>query len=497
MRCVLPAVLLIVACTVAVAAEGAPRAFPGAEGFGATSLGGRGGRVIRVTTLAATGPGSLNEAVTTPGPRIVVFDVSGIIRGDVEITHPRLTIAGQTAPGAGITLVGMLRNRYRIKPPLHDVTIRFLRVRPPRHPRKWAGGDCLQLSEIDRLIVDHVSCSWGSDENVDLCSSRNLTVQWCTIEESDPTGHRKGPHNFGMIMGYKGKDATLHHNLFAHHRRRAPLNGLEILDQRNNVIYNMHDPLTFHPPSRNWQRPGKPWRMNLVANVFIDGPDTRGHREKNSDLDRMLYRRDHADLFEAGNLLAWRGRVVRSRAEPRAQKPWAAPTVKTHSAGDAYRLVLAHAGCLPRDVVSKRMINEVKKRAGRWGRHDPPGGLMAGLSPGKPPTDSDGDGMPDAWERTYELDPNDPADASRTVPAGASPGNRHQGYAWIEYYINERADELIAAAAPMLRTDRHPRPGRRERRGEHQPGRFRLAGSPSPPQRSPSQAPHRAGPGYP
>ena len=449
-RLVLVVILVSGLCACVVAQEGGPQAFPGAEGFGATSVGGRGGRVIRVTTLKANGPGSLNEAVSAPGPRIVVFDVSGVIRGDIVITQPNLTIAGQTAPGAGITIEGMLKNPYRIKPALHDLTIRFLRVRPPRHPGKWDGGDCLQLSAVDRLMIDHVSCSWGSDENMGLSNSRNLTVQWCAIEESDLEGHEKGPHNFGMIIGYKGKNATLHHNLFAHHNRRAPLNGLEVLDHRNNIIYNMHDPLTFHSPSSNWQRPGKPWRINLVGNMFIDGPNTRGHRKKNSDLDRMMHRRDHVDLYEAGNILAWRSAAVRSDAKPLWQRPWPALKVKTHSAVEAYRLVMAHAGCLPRDVVSKRTIKEVKERAGSWGRHDPPNGLMEGLVPGRPPTDTDSDGMPDIWEEAHQLDANDPADASKIVPAGASKDNRHQGYTWIEYYINERADELIEKAKTIL-----------------------------------------------
>ena len=134
-------------------------AFPGAEGFGAAAVGGRGGKVIKVTNLKADGPGSLQAACAAEGPRIVVFDVSGVIRGNVTIRHSNITIAGQTAPGAGITIEGMLKNVYRAKPPLHDVVVRFLRVRPRPLKRKGAGGDCVQLTYIDRLIVDHVNCS--------------------------------------------------------------------------------------------------------------------------------------------------------------------------------------------------------------------------------------------------------------------------------------------------------------------------------------------------
>jgi pectate lyase len=105
--------------------------------------------------------------------------------------------------------------------------------------------------------------------------------------------------------------------------------------------------------------------------------------------------------------------------------------------------VLAQAGCLPRDAVSKRAVQEVRTATGSWGRHDPEGGLMAGLTPGKPPVDSDSDGMPDAWEAAHGLNPKDPADAGRTVPAGASENDRHKGYTYIEFYINELADRLI------------------------------------------------------
>ena len=433
----------------ASAAPGAAKetlaAFPGAEGFGAASVGGRGGRVIKVTNLNPKGEGSLQAACETAGPRIVVFDVSGVIKGSVAIKHPNITIAGQTAPGAGITIEGMLKNPYRIKPNLHDVTIRFLRVRPPLHKGKWSGGDCLQLTGIDRLIIDHVSCSWGSDENVDVCNSRDITIQWCAIEESDTKGHAKGQHNFGMIMGYSGRDATVHHNLFAHHARRAPLCGLEVLDHRNNVIYNMRAPLLWHPVRMNYQRKGQPFRANIVGNYFKAGPNYK--RDANtSRLDQVMWKRSTVDPYSEGNYFAWIDKVVVSTDEPRSEKPWPAPPVKTHQAKEAHELVLAHAGCLPRDVVSSRTVEEVQKGTGKWGRHDPLKGLMDGLTPGKPPGDMDNDGMPDDWETAHKLDPKDPADGGKTVPAGASKDDRHKGYTWVEFYVNELADRLIADA---------------------------------------------------
>jgi len=427
-------------------------AFPSAEGFGAAAVGGRGGRVIKVTNLNASGPGSLAAACAVQEPRIVVFGVSGVITGDVAVTHPQITIAGQTAPGAGITIVGRLKNMWSVKPSLHDIIVRFVRVRSPRHEGEWVSGDCVQFTDVDRVILDHVSCAWGNDENIDLCDSREVTVQWCAIEPSDTTGHVKGQHNFGMILGYAGRNATIHHNLFAHHKRRAPLCGLEVLDHRNNVIYNMRTALNWHPSRMNQSRPGKGFRANLIGNFLQAGPDAPKTGE---DLKHPAIRiRGDEHLHAAGNVFTWAPGAADPWTHPldqgifnaypvRAAKCWPAPPVVTHTAERARRLVLAHAGCLPRDALGRRTIKEVLCGTGAWGRHEPPGGLMAGLTPRTPSPDSDNDGLPDAWERAHGLDPVDPADSSHAVPAGASPGDGHAGYMWIEYYVNELADKLI------------------------------------------------------
>jgi len=440
--CVLPASASLL---LAAAAPTLP-AFPGAEGFGAVATGGRGGRVIKVTTLDASGPGSLQAAVQAKGPRIVVFDTSGVIRGNATITEPDLTIAGQTAPGAGITIEGMLVTRYRIEPPVSNVIIRFLRVRPRPVKGKSVSGDCLQITRTDRLIIDHVSCSWGSDENVDLCGSSNVTVQWCAIEESDPAGHVKGQHNYGMIVAYApSRDITIHHNLFAHHQKRAPLIGCELVDHRNNVVYNFLLPFIFHGMENNPTRPGKPYRMNLVADTFQSGPNVHGHM-KGRAFDKLLYNRPNVHLYDEGNVCSWIDGRATSEAEPRAPKPWPAPAVETQSAMEAYELVLARAGCFPRDAVGKRMVEEVRQGTGSWGRHEPKGGLMEGLTPAKAPSDADNDGLPDAWEKAHGLNPADPADVGGIVPAGASTGDRHKGYTWMEFHVNERADALVARA---------------------------------------------------
>ena len=335
----------------------------------------------------------------------------------------------------------------------YDVVIRHVRVRPRPATSLTSANDCLQLTDIDRLMIDHVSASWGSDENMDLCNSRELTVQWSAIEESDTTGHVKGQHNFGMIMGYTGRNATVHHNLFAHHLRRAPLCGLELLDHRNNVVYNMRRGIYWHPADMNAQRPGKGFRANIIGNYFKPGPDAprTGEDLNNAAIDPT----ELEELYAAGNFFFWAGGIVDPWKYPlkrgvflqypiRAPEAWPAPGVTTQSAEEAYRLVLAAAGAFPRDVVSQRTVEEVRTGTGSWGRHDPPRGLMDGLTAAKPPTDTDNDGMPDAWERAQKLNAKDPGDANKVVPPGASPKDRHKGYTYIEFYINELADRLAA-----------------------------------------------------
>ncbi len=413
-------------------------AFPGAEGFGAVATGGRGGRVIKVTHLEPRGPGSLNWAVQQQGPRIVVFDVSGVIEGDVTITESDLTIAGQTAPEAGITIEGIVNTKYGIEPPVNNVVIRFLRVRPPMHKGKWHGGDCLQITRVERLIIDHVSSSWSTDESYDLSGSREVTIQWCALEESDPVGHEKGHHNFGLLLSYGGSNTTVHHNLFAHHEKRAPICSIETLDHRNNVLYNMLLPFIWHARETN----GRPLKVNLVNNYIKDGPNVAATM-KGRDFDRLNWNRTEANLYAKGNVLTWMGGVVDSKTGPTVETPWPAPAVKTHSAEEACELVLALAGCFPRDAVSRRTIEEVRNGTGAWRRLEPEGGLTADWPAGKPPRDTDNDGLPDAWELAHKLDPKDAADANGTVPAGVSKDDRHKGYTWVEFYVNDLADRLI------------------------------------------------------
>ncbi len=428
--------LLLAGCFYCLAA--AMPAFPGAEGFGSETPGGRGGRVIKVTNLNPDGPGSLQAACDEQGPRIVVFEVSGVISGSIGIPNGQITIAGQTAPGAGITIEGMLRgpayNGIDDSTYINDVVVRFLRIRPtPGISVPGSDCDAIQLGRVDRAVIDHVSCSWANDETIDIYVSRNVTIQWTAIEESDPTGHHKGMHNFGLIGGPKSFNVSLHHTLFANHRRRCPAFANGPADIRNNVMYNFRDGLSHegHPPN------GK--GFNLVGNYYKAGPsdpnifpfcfvDTISYYLRDNYIEGVGSIQDpwlEADKLYGLRYYAHKGKMADGETPM--------PPVTTVSPQEAYQLVLDGAGCFPRDTVSRRTINEVQNGGGEW-RKRHPGNLMAGLTPRKPLPDSDNDGMPDCWESAMGLDPSDGGDHGDVMPSG---------YTAIEEYCNILARRLI------------------------------------------------------
>lgn len=411
-------------------------AFPGAEGFGSYTPGGRGGRLLRVTNLDADGPGSLQWALDQEGPRVVVFDTCGVIRTDLIIRHGGLTILGQTAPGCGITVRGMLATLYDATGQARypDIVIRFLRLRPDSHPGvSWA--DALQFSGVRNCVLDHMTFSWGSDETVDIYTSQNMTVQWCSIEESETEGHSEGRHNYGLINGPDGGRISIHHNLFAHHARRNPALGEGPADVRNNVIYNFRDGL-----SHEGHEPDVP-EFNLVGNYYRRGPsdtmfpfnfiDGVYYHVRDTYIDGRTFRGMIQDPWDEADSLY--GLQYYSNRGRKAAGEFEVPPVTTHTPQEAYELVLDRAGCFPRDTVSRRTVAEVRERAGQWGRRDP-GDLMAGLPAPAKPRDTDRDGMPDAWERGNGLDPADSTDHATVMASG---------YTAIEQYANMLAAELV------------------------------------------------------
>ena len=232
-------------------AQNAP-AFPGAEGHGRYTTGGRGGKVIHVTNLNDDGNGSLRWALSQSGAKTIVFDVSGYIdlKSQLNVSS-NTTIAGQTAPGDGITL--RYYTLYFGK--CDNVIVRFIRSRRSQVKDVNDGADATWGRNRKNIILDHCSFSWSIDEVASFYDNRNFTMQWCNITEGLNAGHTKGDHSYGGIWG--GKNASFHHNFISHVNNRAPrFNGArynwngydtnlyensiqaERVDFRNCVMYN-------------------------------------------------------------------------------------------------------------------------------------------------------------------------------------------------------------------------------------------------------------------
>jgi pectate lyase len=424
------------------------KAFPEAEGFGAVSTGGRGGVVIKVTNLDPFGPGGLQEALDVDQPRIIIFAVSGVIRcsTDLILRYPNVYIAGQTAPGAGITIEGRLSG-YQYN--LHDVIIRFIRFRLIRPAEaQYSQGDCVTLGRSSNSIIDHCSFAWGTDEVVDLYEANNWTVQWSTIEESDDIDG----HNFGFInRSVNSGNVSLHHNLFAHHLRRAPCLSPDAMetpgDVRNNVIYNVQQ-CFVHDGDRNGI-------VNIINNYFKHGPsherifpiasweDGIYHISGNylahySENDYGYF----GDLSGGESFPSW---VQYNYLGTKLENPVDVPEIETHTALEAYDLVLSESGSFPRDRVTLRTVSEVINGTGSTGRNADleltDEWFLDGLTPATPPLDTDDDGMPDEWENANGLNLNI-ADHNTVMESG---------YTAIEVYINELARELIKPSSTSIK----------------------------------------------
>jgi len=437
-------------------------AFPGAWGGGMFTQGGRGGKVYIVTNLNDHGEGSFREAAEAEGARIVVFEVAGLIHldRDININHPYITIAGQTAPGDGICLQGTLNiNTYQ-------VILRHVRVRRGI-PQGGQGDDNIGGNPDHDIIVDHCSASWGMDENLSLYRHmrpsydgktqikdpvKNLTIQWCISSEAlDAKGHA-----FGGTWG--GTPATFHHNLFACNTARNPSIGMSgDFDYRNNVVFNWRH--------RTCDGGDETSQVNFINNYYKPGPAT------NENMKATIIRLEQRHMYSpgsawaagdwydksvnpdnrpgkwyvAGNILDgndevttdnWKG--VRGNTEwARVMTPFVGwPVSPHHSAAAAYESVLKNAGAtLPRrDAVDARVIESV-----RTGKPQTETGIIKSIDEvgGYPDysfkksevlKDSDRDGMPDKWEILNGLNPNDASDASLD--------NDKDGYTNIEEYIN-------------------------------------------------------------
>jgi pectate lyase len=422
-------------------------AFPGAEGFGAETIGGRNGKILEVTNLDDDGPGSLRAAIEDSGARIIIFRVAGTIelKSALEINNPYVTIAGQTAPGGGITLRNYPTN---MEGPLlvntHDVIIRYIRSRPGSPIYKSDNGDAIEIlgPGAYHVIVDHCSFSWAIDEVVSTWyDAHDITIQWSIISEGlFCSNHVKGCHSMGLLVGGEGaKNISIHHNLLANNHERNPLietSGL--VDIVNNVIYN-----AWGSPALFSDAYGKVF-ANLVANYQKNGPDSD---QGKYFVSVQIIQGIGPEIYVNGNITPLRpsNEIDQLLAVKPNSRDWIipdkfdTPEISTVSALQAYEQVLAESGATigldemgkifpRRDEVDQRIVDEVKNGTGRIIDDPSQVGGWPQLDPGMPLTDTDHDGMPDRWEQQFGFDPLDSSDAPRDEDG--------DGYTNIEEYLN-------------------------------------------------------------
>ncbi|RYF89451.1 MAG: pectate lyase [Caulobacteraceae bacterium] len=379
--------------------------------------------MLFVNSLEDAGPGSLRAAVEAGGPRTVVFATAGTIRlkSPLKISRGRITIAGQTAPGEGITLADQ---------PLivaaDDVVVRFLRIRLGAESGTQA--DAVTVSRGRRIILDHLSASWSVDETLAVGSRYSppedgvydVTVQWSLIGESlNRSRHAKGRHGYGsLIRGGHGARMTFHHNLWASHQARMPrpgnYNGADVdpigpfIEFRNNVFYNWGGGHAGYNADRAAHA-----AYDVVGNAYLPGPDSGGRLafcEENS-----LSRAWFADNAMAGMAPddPWSLVGCTPPEGYRANGPLAASGVVTTSPAAAAAVVLDRAGASRvRDAADLRIVAGVRDGTGRLIDSETDVGGWPVLKGGSAPADVDRDGMADAWEREHGLDPKDPADGA-------------------------------------------------------------------------------------
>ncbi len=442
------AIVLVSICLVPNPAYSLP-AFPRAEGFGSTTVGGRSGKVIEVTNLNDSGTGSLRACIGASGARTCVFRVGGTITlsSGLTITNPYITIAGQTAPGGGITIKG---GDLRIA--THDVVVRYLTS------RRGSGGTNHALvmysngsTNLYNIVVDHCSLSWGTDETTETWyGPRDVTYQWSIISEGlDCSTHPKGCHSKGALLGGPTRDEagtalgsekiSFHHNLLAHNGERGPMvKSSGIVDVVNNVSYNPY--WTFsHVYISSKSIP----QVNFVGNYFKKGPDSTSNYEFRTVNEggygtSIYYHGNIGPTRTADTLDDWYGLDSTTKTYLTKTKH-STPAITTTSALDAYTQVLNDAGnnkgldCsgnfyIRRDSVDQRIINDVKNRTGKIIDSPSEVGGWPSIASGTACADSDHDGMPDQWEKLYGFNPANAADG--TLDADGD------GYTNLEEFLN-------------------------------------------------------------
>ena len=478
--------------------ESAP-AFPGAEGFARlTTTGGRGGKVLHVTSLDDCPDNNLTEgtfrwACKQRGARTIVFDVDGTIflTSELKLKEGNVSILGQTAPGDGVCIAD-----YPFVIAADNVIIRFMRFRLGNRQIAHHEGDGLGGMDNENIIVDHCSVSWSVDECLSVYGSKNISVQWNFVTQSMVnSGHSKGAHGYGGNWG--GAGASYHHNLIAHHTSRCPRLGPRVstqtderVDLRNNVMYNW---------GGNGCYGGEGQKVNIVNNYYKPGPGTLTRNQRIqmriASVGIRTTEYTHHDspepnkwdamwhvwgkYYVAGNIntmypqvtsdnLKWGflNQIEMNKVDGTCtaktkdtiilKSPIPYGNITTHNAEEAYKQVLAYAGAsLHRDAYDIQMMADVETGTAKYGKtigkkkysetntgwidsQEEVGGWPA-LEARTAPDDTDGDGMPDEWETRHGLDPANAADGNaKTIDSRGY-------YTNAEVYFNSIVEPIIQA----------------------------------------------------
>jgi pectate lyase len=459
----LPVIFLMTKCSsqnkLGSTPTGIAIAFPGAEGFGKYTTGGREGKVWIVSNLDDSGAGSFRELAEAKGKRIIVFAVSGTIHLQTKITiKGDVTIAGQTAPGDGICLADQ-----PVSLGGDNIILRYMRFRMGDKYQRGemvdgnGADDALSASRRKHVIIDHCSMSWSTDEVCSVYGGDSTTLQWNIIAEPlnysyhFETGDKDWErHGYGGIWG--GSHLTAHHNLFAHCLSRNPrFNGTrlgatqELADFRNNLIYNWEHNNVYGGEAGNY---------NLVNNYYKYGPGTskevkyrivNPYKTGNLPFGKWYVSGNYVDGasdVSKDNRIGVhmpKGTTESEKAAAVITQPHTAEPIPVQSATDAYNEILKFAGAShQRDTMDQRIINDVKNRTGAY--VDVQGNFPHGtayeltlnawpaLRSLPAPADTDKDGMPDTWEKKNGLNSQDAGDAAKFTLS--------RTYTNIEVYIN-------------------------------------------------------------
>lgn len=466
-------------------------AFPGAEGGGMYTTGGRGGTVYHVTNLNDSGSGSLREAVSKSGARIIVFDVAGVIEleSTLKISNGDLTIAGQTAPYGGICL-----KNYACRVAADNVIIRFIHFR--MGDEKETEDDAIWGRYYSNIILDHCSMSWSTDECASFYGNEYFTMQWCILTESLTNSvHDKGSHGYGGIWG--GNNASFHHNMLANHNNRTPRfdhpgiyenpsspDKRGVVDYRNNVNFNWGTGNGCYGGEAGL-------KINMVNNYYKMGSASKdrgyfieadgvytssgtsyygypylymsGNSYYNSSgveqtIDETKYPSGVYWADEDESSITSDGHIVSSAHSVVGQDD-ASAYITTHSASDAFSLICSIGGCsLYRDAVDERAVTDATNGYATYtsGGNGSTGGLIDSQSyvGGWPdytalgsdninndPTDSDGDGMSDWFEDAFGLDKSSASDASTYTL------DSYGRYTNLDMYLHYLVKDIVAEQA--------------------------------------------------